>query len=142
MRLRQAAGPFTVTVFTAPEPLAAGPADVSVLVQDRASGEPVLDAQVEIRLRAPGAEALRSYAAAPGSNRLLKAAGVELAVPGQWKFEVVVRHAGEVATVEGVVPVGPPVPRLVAVWPYLAAPPLAIVLFVLLTAIKRKPRAS
>ena len=40
LRTRQQAGPFIVSIFTAPEPLRAGPVDVSVLVQS--SGGTVL----------------------------------------------------------------------------------------------------
>ena len=43
VQLHQAADPFVVTVFTAPTPLHAGPVAVSVLVQDRGDGQPVLD---------------------------------------------------------------------------------------------------
>ena len=49
LRTRQQAGPFIVSIFTAPEPLRAGPVDVSVLVQS--SGGAVLsDAVVDILL--------------------------------------------------------------------------------------------
>lgn len=138
VRLRQDAGPFALTVFTAPEPLTAGPADVSVLVQDRADGRALLDADVEIRLRAPGVESARNYAATAGTNRILKAIATDLPTPGNWRFEVVVRRAGQTATITGVLPVEPPASRLSAIWPFLAAPPLAIVLFALHQARPRR----
>ncbi|HEY1435292.1 MAG TPA: hypothetical protein VGG65_07940 [Thermoanaerobaculia bacterium] len=138
--LQQDAGPFAVTVFTSPNPLTAGPADVSVLVQDRASGRPVLDAAVEIRLSAPGADVARRYVAAPGTNRILKAIAVDMAAPGNWAVEVVVRSGGEMARVTGLLPVGPRVSRLLSIWPYLAAPPLVIALFALQAALKRRAR--
>ena len=45
VRSRETRGGLVVTVFTAPDPLRAGPQDVSVLVQDP-SGTPVLHAEV------------------------------------------------------------------------------------------------
>ncbi len=43
MLLHQDAGPFTITLFAAPQPLQVGTADFSVMVQDRSSGEVLLD---------------------------------------------------------------------------------------------------
>lgn len=142
VRGRQEAGPFTVTVFTAPEPLTAGPADVSVLVQDRASGEVLLDARVEVRLTAPGARESRTFVAGPGTNRLLKSAAVFLPNAGLWAFEVVVRRAADAAAVSGTMPVEAPAPRLVAIWPFVAAPPVAVALFALGVRSRRRRRGK
>jgi len=69
LRLRQDTGPFMVSVFTAPQPLRAGPADVSVLVQDRASTEVLLDAEVTLTLRPPdGAPVVRTMPASPSAQ--------------------------------------------------------------------------
>lgn len=140
LRLRQDAGPFRIAVFTAPEPLTAGPADVSVLVQDRTSGEVLLDADVEVLVAAPGGGRKNLVPAPTGANRLLKAAVVSLAAPGNWRLEVVVRRAGQSARISATVPVGPPAPPWARVWPLLAAPPLAVALFVLAGALRRGPK--
>jgi hypothetical protein len=42
VRLMEKAGPFVITVFSDPTPLRVGPVDLSVLVQDRDSGRPIL----------------------------------------------------------------------------------------------------
>ena len=55
IRLREAKGPFLVTIFTAGEPAQDGLGDVSVLVQRRDSGDAILDATVELAFRAPAA---------------------------------------------------------------------------------------
>src|SRR6516225_10741923 len=52
VRLREQAGAYQVTVFTAPTPFRAGPVDVSVLVLDAGTGEYVPEARVTVRLRA------------------------------------------------------------------------------------------
>ena len=129
LRVRQEAGPFVISVFTAPEPLSAGPADVSVLVQDRASGEVRLGAQVELRLRGPDSAAVQALAASPGVNRLLKAAVVDLSAPGDWSLEVTAREGGLPSQVSCVLPVAARATRLAGVWPLLAFPPLAVALF-------------
>src|SRR5262249_156491 len=49
VRLSQRAGGYQVTVFTEPTPLRAGPVDVSVLVQDAATGQALPGAQVTVR---------------------------------------------------------------------------------------------
>jgi hypothetical protein len=140
VRLRQDAGRFAITIFTAPEPLTAGPADISVLVQDRMSGDVVLDAPVEIRLRPPDGARTLAYAAAPGRNRLLRQATVEFPSAGPWTIEAAVRHGAEDATVSTTLTVEPPRSRARSVWPYLAAPPIAVALFAVTYARKRRRR--
>src|SRR6185369_5480920 len=56
IRLREAQGPFLVTVFSSPEAVAGGPVDLSVLVQGRETGEVVLDADVTFTLSPPVGE--------------------------------------------------------------------------------------
>ena len=140
VRLRQDAGPFAITVFTAPDPLTAGPADVSVMVQSREEGAVLLDAEVEVRLTAPGSAEARRYRAGPGVNRLMKVTAVALPLAGRWRLEVVVRRAADTATVSGTLSVEPPVSRLEGIWPFLAAPPFAIVLFALRQTRSRRRR--
>jgi hypothetical protein len=130
VRARREAGPLAITVFTAPDPLRAGRADVSVLVQDRASGEVLLDAAVALSLRGPDGQT-HALEAVSGTNRLLKAAVVDLPVAGAWELEVSVRRAERVTTVSCELPVGPPVSGLAGIWPLVAIPPAAIALFVL-----------
>lgn len=131
VRIRDDAGPLRITVFSAPEPLRAGAADLSVLVQRRDGDAPVLDADVVLHLDDPAAtgaiEARATRAAA--TNKLFYAAAVTLPVAGVWKLRVAVRDAGEDFTLTGELPVDAPPPRLLALWPYLALPPLAVLLF-------------
>lgn len=130
VRARREAGPLAITVFTAPEPLRAGRADVSVLVQDRASGQVLLDAAVALSLRGPDGQT-RALEAVSGTNRLLKAAVVDLPVAGAWELEVSVQRAELLVTVSCELPVGPPVSSLAGIWPLVAIPPAAVALFVL-----------
>ena len=138
VRVRQDAGPFAVTVFTAPEPLAAGPVDVSVLVQVQASGEVVLDAVVDVVLTPPGGGPDLHAKAVSSRNRLLREAIVTLPAPGTWRLDVVVHRGGASGTVSADLPVEWPASRMFAIWPFLAVPPVAVVLFALRGRLRRR----
>ena len=92
VRLRQRAGGYQIAVFTSPTPLRAGPVDVSVLVQDAATGECVPEAQVTVCLKAPGAGRTLECPATTeaATNRLFHAAVFELPEPGWWDVEIAV----------------------------------------------------
>jgi hypothetical protein len=87
-------GDRQITVFTAPTPLRAGFVDISVLVQEAASGKPLLDVPVMV-LAHPinDAHGRISAPATTGAatNKLLQAAALELSEPGWWHVEVVVQ---------------------------------------------------
>ena len=140
VRLRENRGALVVTVFTAPDPLRAGPQDVSVLVQDP-TGAPVLDAEVTLRFDPPvrssagfAVRALRAQA----TNKLLQAAQVDLREVGEWRLGVGVSRAGQAAELSCVLPVAPATPRLTALWDVLALPPAMVVLFALHHALRRR----
>jgi hypothetical protein len=146
VRLMQAAGPFTITVFAAPAVLGVGPADLSVLVQSRADGATVLDAGVAITAVPPVSTAATPVTADAthdaATNKLLYAATVALPVPGTWTARVTVQRGAERADVSCELPVVPPEGTLARIWPYLAVPPLAVSLFALhqwLVARRRPP---
>ncbi len=127
---RQESGPFMITVFAAPVPLRAGPLDLTVLVQTRDALEPVLDANVSIRLDSDSqivAAATRSQA----QNKLLYATTLNLPQPGTWKYTVSVRSASGQAAISGGFQAGPPAPPLKSYWFYVAIPMVLIAIFVL-----------
>jgi hypothetical protein len=126
LRSSQSAGSFVISIFTGPEPLRAGPAEVSVLVQS--GGTVVLDAQVELRLRGPdGGE--QTLATSRANNQLLQSAFVELRPQGRFELEVTARRAGASATVSCKLDVGPAPTGPRAHWAPLALPALCILLF-------------
>jgi hypothetical protein len=131
VRVQQEAGPFRIAVFSAPEPLRAGNADLSVLVQRREDDAPVLGAEVALRLDgpppAPPIEARATHDAA--SNKLLYAAIVAIPAPGVWTLRATVREGTDTADVAGEIAVAPRAPRFETLWPYLAGPPVVVLLF-------------
>src|SRR5438477_11863333 len=81
--LERASG-YQVAVFTSPTPLRAGPVDVSVLVQDAASGNQVPRARVVVRPRRRGTTESRLEYEPPSedaTNRLLRGAKYDLPGP-------------------------------------------------------------
>jgi len=144
LRIQQDAGRLRITAFSAPEPLRVGVADLSVLVQRRAGGDPVLDAEVALRLEGPPGEPPIELRAtrAEATNELFYAARAELRAAGIWTLRVNVRSPGETEAVEGELPVGPPPPRLFGLWPYLALPPAAVAIFALRGWLVRRRRPA
>jgi hypothetical protein len=125
-----------LTVFTSPNPLRAGPMDVSVLVQNAQTGETIADADVQVRLMphdrtASPVQAVATHADA--TNKLLQAALVELPASGGWDVEVECTTATVAGTQTSVanfsMEAGPPLPRWLAVWPWFTWPLAAILLF-------------
>lgn len=168
VRLCEAKGPFLVTIFTAGEPVEDSPADVSVLVQRRDSGDAILDAAVELVFRAPAPSAaepvgqlcgasgawLPGLSSKPGqaqltvpayrrlaSNKLLYAAPIRFDIAGNWQLEALIKHRSDAVRFACGVPVGPPPRRLISLAPYLAVPPLFVALFALNQCLRRQPWA-
>jgi hypothetical protein len=140
VQLREASGPFVVTVFTAPETLRAGPIDTSVLVQDRETASVILDATVTLAVGPAAGAGLRFQTRATHAqarNKLLQAAAIDIPTPGWWTMQVSVSRNGAQAVVATKVLVQPPAPQLAGIWPYLILPPVAIALFALHQALRR-----
>lgn len=127
VRLHAGAGPYTVTVFSQPTPLRAGPVDLSVLVQERDGGTPRLDAQVTLRLRQGDALLDVPATRAAATNKLLYAALFTLPAPGPWEVTVTVDGAPLAFTMQA----GEAASPLWAFWRYLALPFVALGLYAL-----------
>jgi hypothetical protein len=123
VQLREASGPFVVTVFAAPEPLRVGRIDTSVLVQDRETGRVILDATGATHVQA--------------RNKLLQAATVDVPAPGWWTIQVFVCRGREEVVLATRLLIMPAAPRLTTIWPFLFIPPLAIGLFALHQTLRR-----
>lgn len=138
MRLSEMAGPFEITVFTAPTPLRVGAVDVSVMLLERAGHAPVLDAAVDVTVRGPGPERTGAATHAAATNKLLYAAVLDISAAGQWSLLVQVRSNAGAAAVSCPLDVAPPLAPVVAFWPYLALPAVAIALFALHQSLKHR----
>jgi len=156
VQLREAQGPFLVTVFVSPQAVEGGVTDVSVLVQERKSGDVVLDADVNLAVAPPPDVSnkesdplcgLSSTAVASrltestlhsvqvratreqASNKLLYAAPLNLDVPGDWRLHVTVSQRTDTAEFDCLLPVTRQSRGLAGLWPYLIFPPIVILAF-------------
>lgn len=129
--LREQAGSFVVTVFAAP-------ADVSVMVQDRTSQQPVLDAGVTLRIGDSEVRATHEQA----QNKLLYAAAIGSGESGKQALVVEVRRGTERAEVSGTIEIARPAPMLAANWEYLMLPGVLIALFAIRERLIRRRTAA
>ena len=100
-------GAYTVTLFSAPDPLVAGPADLTLLVQNAADGSLAASPSVEGQAALPG-HAPVTFRLLPGGagNRRLLGATVHLADPGTYTFTLAVATPGAApVTFRGTLPV-------------------------------------
>jgi hypothetical protein len=132
IRVSQCEGAYRITVFTAPTPFRAGAVDISVLVQDAATGELVPEARVTLQLTPqdrPGQPMHQTALSKAATNKLLKAAIFELPEPGRWKVEVTIDGAPGIARVVFELMAAGRVPQWPALWPWIGWPALVILLF-------------
>jgi hypothetical protein len=131
VRLCERAGDYQLAVFTLPTPFRAGPVDVSVLVQDAATGECVAQARVTLHLTAWGSGQVLEYPATSGaaSNKLFHEATFELPEAGRWEVEVSVDGPQGPARARFEVEAGAAPPRWQELWPWFGWPAVAVALF-------------
>jgi hypothetical protein len=134
--LHQNAGAFTITLFAAPQPLQVGTADFSVLVQDRSSGEVLLDPILDLTVEGTTIRLTRGQV----SNHLLQAATVHLSTAGKQHLTLGVRRGSEVAQLTIDCTVEPDSSRATLVWFYVLLPIGVIFLFVIHQGLKLRSK--
>jgi hypothetical protein len=132
LRLSQRSGELQITIFTSPTPLRAGRVDVSVLVQNAESLEPLTQVPVTVQLIALGATSPTDEQVATNqaaTNKLLQAAELRIPRPGKWNLLARVDSAAGVTEVACEVEVANALPRWITLWPWIAWPASVIMLF-------------
>jgi hypothetical protein len=146
VRLSERWGHYRITVFTSPTPLRAGPVDVSVFVQDAATGEPVANAQIAVRAspREHSEAAIHQRATADAAtNKLFQAALFDLPQAGWWDVTINVEGLGEPVEVHFEMEADEPLPRVWEMTPWIAWPAVVVLLFVVHKwLVQRKRRGS
>jgi hypothetical protein len=125
-------GNLRIFVFASPEPLRAGPIDISVLLQDAETGQPVDNAGVSVCLTPRrGGRVIRTVATkAAATNKLMYAAVMELPHSGLWDSEIAyVADRSLARRVRFTMEAGRPLPRWLTVWPWFGWPAGAVLLF-------------
>lgn len=144
LQTRQAAGPFTVSLFTTPEVLAVGAADLSVMVEERDSGRVLLDADTVIILTPVDPDGVAPVIAhlshAHAANRLLEDAVVQLPRSGRWHAVIRVSQGGREVSLPTDLIVASYSARRGTVWFFALLPVCAIALFASLQGAKRRIR--
>jgi hypothetical protein len=156
------AGAFRVTVFTQPPILHAGLIDLTLLLQDRSSLNPLLDAKVTFNLAAQENNNPKPVEWMPpacvmnkavdlsdipaklghGENRLLYGNVVQILNNGYWQLKALIQRGAETAEIETLLNVTPaPLPPL-AYWHLFILPPLGIIGFVLNQLARGQRRAA
>ena len=133
----------TITIFSAPTPFRVGPVDLSLLVQDAETSTTVLDADINLMLRHASADSLLIAATHDAAtNQLLSAALFDLPEPGLWTVDVLVSRGDSSERMQIELVAGPPIPRLLTLWPWLAVPGIAALVFVLHQWLVRSRRSQ
>lgn len=132
MLLHQDAGVFTITLFATPQPLRTGAADLSVMVQDRTSGEVLLDPTIDLTIAPEAASTSQPtirLAKGQASNRLLQAGTVHFSSSGRWRLTLLVRRGSDVVQLGTDCSVEPDHSRSTLIWFYVLLPVGIILLF-------------
>ena len=135
-----------ITVFAAPVPIRAGPLDVTLLVQEIPSNEPVTDAVISCSVQkigppSPGPVRLPAWCSsiatgaripatsAHSRNKLLLGAYLPLTEPGRWELDIqVTRGPAHFTGALRLDAAAPPTPVSIW-WPLIALVPAAIILY-------------
>jgi hypothetical protein len=125
-------GGYRISVFTSPDPLRAGPIDISVLLQDAETGNAISNAQVNVSLTPSGGSSRTIRAVATNdaaTNKLLRAALVELPEAGLWDVEIACLAAHGPARVQFKIDAAPRSAGWLNVWPWFSWPAAMAMLF-------------
>ncbi len=133
VQLRKEAGDLVITLFASRERLTAGPMDFSVLLQDRRSLDPVLDADVSLHLRdeTSGAQIEAQASRDLARNNILYAAPVTLERAGKWTVAFTVQRDRKRMDIAGAIDVAPTPAMVASYWGYITLPPLMLMAFVI-----------
>jgi hypothetical protein len=132
IRLSEQRGEYRITVFTTPALVRAGPVDISVLVQDAATGElaPAVQATISAKCLGAHGTTLRQVATTEAAtNKLYRAAIFDLPEAGLWEVNVAITGDLGKAEVSFGLDAAPPLPRWLVMWPWFTWPALVILLF-------------
>jgi hypothetical protein len=138
LQMREAAGPFVLSLFSTPETLGVGQADLSVMVEEQ--GSVLLDPEVTVTLTPEdgGAPVVAHLSHAHATNRLLQDAVVDLPRAGRWRAVVRARDAGRQASTATELTVASHSARRGTIWTFLLLPICVMTLFGWVQRLKRR----
>lgn len=142
VQMHERAGPFVVTLLSVPDNLVTGPADLSVGVEDAATGEVIDGAEVRLSL-SPLDNRAASPIVATATHRsstrgILQAAQVSFPRAGRWHVDLVVTHQGMTGLCATDLSVGTAHQRAYEVWVAGLTPFLLVLGFIVHQSRKRR----
>ena len=132
LRVWERQGRYEIAVFTSPNPLVAGPVDISVLILDSRSGDPVRDAKVIVKIEPlgrPGEAVSHPATTEAATNKLLLVAVFELPKPGSWLVEIAIDGMRDSAPLRFKMEAAGGPPEWMAFWPWVCWPAPVILLY-------------
>jgi hypothetical protein len=115
--------------------------DISVLIQDAATGKPLPETQVNVQAMPrgrPGTAVRQVATTAAATNKLFHAAVFELPEPGWWEVEIAIQGVQGPAQVRFALEAAESLPPWLDLWPWFSWPVLAIGLFTLHQGLVRR----
>ncbi len=131
LRALERSGGLQIAVFTSPNPLIGPDVDISVLVQDEATLQPVSQAAVQVTLtphERPYAALTLAATSEAATNKLLRDCRLALE-GGVYEVEVSCTAGNRSGRARFVMQVAPPPAQLARMWPWFAWPAVPILLF-------------
>ncbi len=144
LRLSEQKGGYRIAAFTTPTPLRAGPVDISLLVQDAATGEPASGVQPSIKVQRHDNHSAALYQRATtqaATNKLYYAATFSLPEAGWYSVEASIAGALGETQVRFDVEAAEPLPPGLAMLPWVGWPLLVIAIFVVHQLLVRRRSA-
>jgi hypothetical protein len=147
LRTSQAKDGYRISVFTAPTPPRVGTVDCSVLVQDAVTGKLLPEMPVLVTawpLEAPHRRMSAPATTGAATNKLFRAALLELAEPGTWHVQVEAQGPAGPVRVTFEMEAGTAPPRWLELAGWIGWPFAAVLLFAVYRVRKgaRPPRAG
>jgi hypothetical protein len=132
LQLVERDGEIQIAIFTAPNPLRAGPIDISLLAQDTRTGQALVELPATVTLTPlddDGPPLRVALLQANATNRLMQSALVGLPTAGKWSVQLEADFHGRTVTSDFTLVAGPPLQRWWGEWPWFSWPVLAVGLF-------------
>ncbi len=124
-----------VTLFSTPDTLVTGPADLSVGIEDTATGAMINDAEVELVLSQLDAGSNNEFVVrtthGASARGILQAANVTFPNAGRWRITIDVNHEGREGQCSTDLIIGASHQRAYEIWAAGGAPFMVCLLFVL-----------
>ncbi|HEY7327110.1 MAG TPA: hypothetical protein VH592_05710 [Gemmataceae bacterium] len=132
VRLSKQIGNYRITVFTSPVPLRAGPVDISVFVQDTATGGPVSEARITVRAsprELPESSIIREATTDAATNKLFQAAVFDLTQPGWWDVQILIDGLNDPIGLQFQMELSEALPGIWQLAPWICWPAVVVALF-------------